>query len=739
MALVIGTAAAETLSGGESDDLIVALAGNDTLNGMGGNDTLNGGVGDDLMIGGSGDDLYVADSAADAVGEAPDGGTDTVLAFVTYQLAENSHAETLRLAGALVINGTGTDAAGEVIIGNMAANHLSGLGGADSLAGGFGDDTVEGGAGNDTLNGGQGTDSLVGGAGDDLYVDTLLRTGNSSSGTLSLPGSIVEDVDGGNDTLQVRLAPQRLTFSFPDDSAFTMSRVSSATDPLVGSWVVSGGGEANSTLVITFLADGTFFLAEDGDSIADPSGKDGMERGTYTWDPETGAFSVPDITVNTNGEWGMSSSAPLVLRIDGDSLTMLAADGNTELTRVRSDSNPLVGAWTASNSGEADSTVVITFLGDGSYFLAEDGNRNLDPSGRDGMERGTYEWNPGTGAFSSNTTVNTNGEWGLSHSGTGIEAATSYLAVSPHAVVLADNVDNLDLSSTGALRLDGTGNGLDNVITGNAGKNLLIGGDGDDAINGNAGNDSLEGGAGSDSSFGGAGNDFLGGDSGEGWGNDQLSGGDGNDTIEGDEGGDTLMGGAGNDFLGGDSGLDFGDDLLFGDDGDDTLAGDEGSDTLNGGAGHDRLVGNAGSESGDDVLLGDAGNDTLEAGDGNDTLNGGGGNDVLVWTSGDLLLGGGGTDTLAMKSGNLNLKNVEPSAIQSVEKADLRGDGINVLTVTRSDLLDMSSTDVLTVMGDSNDRVNAAGFARQGTSGGFLRYTSGAATLLVESDVTVVT
>jgi Ca2+-binding RTX toxin-like protein len=698
MALVIGTNEAESLPGTEVDDLIVGLAGNDTLNGLGGNDTLDGGAGDDTLIGGFGDDLYVVDSAADVVGEGPDGGTDTVLAFVNFTLAAN--AEKLQLAGGVAIDGTGTDA-GDVIIGNMAANHLFGEGGDDKLVGGFGNDTVEGGEGNDTVSGGPGTDSLVGGAGDDLYIDTLLRTGpTTTTGTLSLPGSITEDFEGGNDTLQVRLAPQNLTLTFPDASAFTMSRVSSATNPIVGSWVATGAGESNSTIAITFFANGSFMLAEDGDRTLDASGRDGMERGTYTWDAETRAFTAT-ATVNTNGEWGMSHSNFLSLRIDGDSMTILAADGSLSLARVTSDSSPMVGAWTASNSGESASTLAFTFLDDGTYLLAEDGNPALDPSGKDGMERGTYTWNQGTGAFTATVpnSTNTNGEWGLSHLEAGVKVSTSHLPVSPFPVVLADNVENLDLSHTGKMRLDGTGNDLGNVMTGNGGVNVLLGGMGDDVLNGNGGNDTLEGGAGNDSSFGGTGNDLLGGDSGEGFGNDSLSGGDGNDTV----------------------------------------AGDEGSDTLRGGAGNDRLFGAAGSELGDDLLFGDDGNDTLSGGAGIDTLNGGAGADVLVWTTGDVLIGGSGTDTLSMGTGNLNLKTVGQTAILTVEKADLRGDGVNVLTVTRSDILDMSATDTLTVMGDAGDKVSAGGFVKQANLNGFLRYTSGTATLLVETDVTVVT
>ena len=72
---------------------------------------------------------------------------------------------------------------------------------------------------------------------------------------------------------------------------------------------------------------------------------------------------------------------------------------------------------------------------------------------------------------------------------------------------LLSTVENLTL--TGTLAINGTGNSLANIIIGNSGNNVLNGGPGNDTLNGGAGNDSLNGGAGTNSLVGGIGKDIF--------------------------------------------------------------------------------------------------------------------------------------------------------------------------------------------------------------------------------------
>jgi Ca2+-binding RTX toxin-like protein len=214
---------------------------------------------------------------------------------------------------------------------------------------------------------------------------------------------------------------------------------------------------------------------------------------------------------------------------------------------------------------------------------------------------------------------------------------------------------------------------------------------------------------------------------------------DANDVIEGTSGSDTLNGTAGNDVI-----LGFaGSDTLNGLAGNDTLDGGVGADSLDGGAGTDTATYiNAaagvtvnlatGTGTGDEANL-------LDGGGGADTLNGGAGDDILVWDAADTDIDGGtGSDTLRVESGDVDLT-AFGGIIVGIEEIDLEADtGANTLTLIVQDVLDISDTDVLTVLGDSGDSVDAGtGWTDGGIAGGFHVYTQGLATLNLDTDLTV--
>jgi hypothetical protein len=213
----------------------------------------------------------------------------------------------------------------------------------------------------------------------------------------------------------------------------------------------------------------------------------------------------------------------------------------------------------------------------------------------------------------------------------------------------------------------------------------------------------------------------------------------------------------GNDTL---TGTPF-DDHLFGLAGNDTLRGLGGNDTLCGGAGRDRLCGGEGN----DRLLGGNGHDTLIGGDGNDTLVGGAGADAFEGGSGDDLIvvgsslvasadGGTGVDTVNLDAlgASIDFTGALGDRFANIEKLDLGGKIADTLVLNAQAVLDMAGgggalpDDTLLVKGDTGDAVSLQGTWTKGDTisnpfgeiGSFDIYTSGAAKVLVESELAVV-
>jgi len=157
-----------SLKGNEFVNLVIGNAGANTLNGAAGADTLSG-------LGGN--DLYYVDNAGDVVIEAAGGGSDRVLASVSYALGAGVEVEILSTtnnAGTGAIDLTGNELV-NTVAGNDGANVLDGKGGSDTLSGLGGADafrfTSALGAGNvDTITGYSVADDVI-------HIDDAVFTG----------------------------------------------------------------------------------------------------------------------------------------------------------------------------------------------------------------------------------------------------------------------------------------------------------------------------------------------------------------------------------------------------------------------------------------------------------------------------------------------------------------------------------------------------------------------------------
>ncbi|WP_421590319.1 beta strand repeat-containing protein [Shinella sp. M27] len=127
-----------------------------------------------------------------------------------------------------------------------------------------------------------------------------------------------------------------------------------------------------------------------------------------------------------------------------------------------------------------------------------------------------YTGTSGADAFKGTAGANTfrglggNDTYVVNHSGDKVIEAEKQGTDTVFASVshtLAANVENLTL--TGSKAINGTGNGLANILTGNGLANILKGADGTDTLKGGAGDDRLYGGLGRDLLVGGSGKDTF--------------------------------------------------------------------------------------------------------------------------------------------------------------------------------------------------------------------------------------
>lgn len=180
---------------------------------------------------------------------------------------------------------------------------------------------------------------------------------------------------------------------------------------ILGSWFAQNQpGFGANFVVFTAMADGTYVISEDGSS--DPTGIDGMERGTYTYNPATGAFTGI-IQVDTNGANGLagppSLGASLTMTVNGNTLTVNGGDIYTRVIDTAVLVNPAVGAWRFDNTSGPGTLAILTLFANGTFVLVTD---ESGPVNEDGMERGSYSIDL-NGIVTFTRTVDANGMGGF--------------------------------------------------------------------------------------------------------------------------------------------------------------------------------------------------------------------------------------------------------------------------------------------------------------------------------------
>src|SRR5262245_57719024 len=575
-----GGAFGDNLTGNDSANVLIGLAGNDRSDGAGRAAPLPGGDGDDILIGGAGGDIL-------------DGGAG--FDFVSYETATPNPL--LPWFGLSIDLGTPRnnigDAAGDTLLnieGVIGSNF------SDVIMGSGADETLNGAGGEDVISGNGGTDILIGGSGDDKFIATTgIERFEGDDGVdlvsyYNVPVTITVDPD----TFDYIITGEGVTVDMADPSRGTGF---AAGDTFTGVEVLNGS--LASDVLSGDEQDNTIFGDYGDDIISGRGGNDALNGGEGNdrliggagADALTGGggFDVASYETATSGII-VSFTHPAINTGDaaGDTYSFISGLIGSAFD------DRLEGTAFAPNSlaGGAGNDMLIG-LGGNDDFDGGAGNDTAVLAGN----RADYDitFDAATQTFTLSAT------WlGVSH------------VTSVETLQFAD----ITMSVTSLI----AGDNNDNSLSGTAGRDDISGGGGNDTLLALAGDDRLAGGAG----------------------NDVLSGGAGNDTILGGDGNDTLLGGAADDTLDGGAGRDVasyadataavrvdlgaGGAQATGGAGTDTLVGIE---DLVSSAFNDTLIGYVG----DNVLLGGAGDDLLMGLSGNDTLDGGAGSDTVSYTA----------------------------------------------------------------------------------------------------------
>ncbi|WP_444994749.1 Ig-like domain-containing protein [Aliikangiella sp. IMCC44359] len=230
---------AQTLLGGNGNDLLLGLDESDDLYGQAGDDRLEGGSGDDNLFGGLGSDiaLFTGNFADYSVSIESNGnvvvqdniGTDGIDTLSNVEYLEFNDVR-VSIDQTTITPVYGGEVA-NIINGSDDDDLIFALAGNDIVKGFAGDDVLSGGADGDALEGGQGNDVLFGGQGDDSYAYAL---GDGHD--------IIED-DSGFDSIYLGagITEQDLTFVKNEDDlrievgdgSLTVKRFYSADDSAV--------------------------------------------------------------------------------------------------------------------------------------------------------------------------------------------------------------------------------------------------------------------------------------------------------------------------------------------------------------------------------------------------------------------------------------------------------------------------------------------------------------------------
>lgn len=757
-----GLAGNDTLRGGNGADTLEGGAGNDLLNGEAGNDVYRFARGDgadtitNTFADGSADDLLFAAGIAPAdILVARSGSAD-------LRLSINGTSDSVLITGfmnagaplARVIFADGTTWDRAFLLDQLLT--IRGTSGADSLTGGTsndkllgleGNDTLVGGAGADTLDGGAGIDRLVGGTGNDVYIvdeatDVIVENAGegdldwvrSSAATFTLPSNVehleligTANISGTGNSLDNQIVGNSGNNSLSGGGGADFMLGGDGNDTLNGGtgFDYMEGGLGDDTYFVdatpVFDADGNL---TSGDNVweSDGGGIDTVSAGVNYTLPQavenliltgTGNFSgtgnslANSITGNSganlltggDGDDTLNGGAGIDTLAGGKGNDSYVVDVSTDVITEAADAGIDSVTSTASYSLSAN-VENLTLTGSSSINATGNGLANVltGNSGINRLDGGAGADTMIGGAGNDTYVVDSVGDVITELAGGGTDTVESNITY-----VLGAELENLTLVGSGAI--NGTGNGIANVLTGNASANRLDGGAGIDTMIGGAGNDTyvVDNSADVVTEAASGGTDTVEASvtyalsaevesltltgtaainaTGNGVAN-TLRGNAADNVLDGGGGADTMIGGAGNDTYVVDATTDVVTEA-FGE-GIDTIRTTVTLPTLVANVENLTLLGTTGlSATGNalaNVLTGNSGANRLDGGDGDDTLDGGAGIDTMLGGLGnDVFIVDSTSDVVTEASGQgvdtIRTTVTLPSLVANVENLTLLGTG----------------------------------------------------------------